>query len=690
MVESMWQPKELDELVAAEMRHIGRAGHDPEALAGLALSGGGIRSASFALGVVQALEENRLIDRFDYLSTVSGGGYTGGAVTWLRHARSPKADAGAAQVAGRDNPPATPGNSPFARLLERFADYLRSRGNYLDPNQRLNALSLVGVVLRTMVINAAVYLGAAVIALRLLRLGDDPFRTLLELAVAGGAGLVAGSLYFGLRTGRSPLPSKQAVTRRYWLRTKFQIVFGRVLGVVIGLALVGSLPWAEAGIAWLSQHAGTLPAVGQGGTGFFGLVVGAVQALAQFRNAQAGKDSGSLTSGLALWLSAGLGLYGLLLVADVAARVLADGGAVGLAVTLALVLVVALLGLLANINMVTPHRMYRDRLMEAFMPSPVDMVGKKSEPATEANRTPLSAMCEDQGPLHLINTNLVLVDSDNTLYRGRGGDNFVLSPVLCGGDATGWAGADRFLGTGPDGLTLATAVAISGAAVNAHAGCAGQGAMRNALVSMLMTLFGLQLGYWVSRGGCMAATPNFLRPGGDALMGRNFKETASFLQLSDGGHFENLALYELVRRRVRTIVVSDAGADPTYRFDDLGNAIERVYADFGAVVRFDGDGLDRVVPRATGGYPGMLGLAAAGWVKGTVSYADGFVADLYYIKATLVPGLPDSIYAYKAANPDFPNQSTGDQFFDEAQLEAYRRLGYEQARSLSTLLVPVI
>src|SRR5258707_1168823 len=45
---------------------------------GLALSGGGIRSATFNLGVLQALARAKVLRNFDFLSTVSGGGYVGG------------------------------------------------------------------------------------------------------------------------------------------------------------------------------------------------------------------------------------------------------------------------------------------------------------------------------------------------------------------------------------------------------------------------------------------------------------------------------------------------------------------------------------------------------------------------------------------------------------------------------------
>ena len=692
------------ELVEEELRHI-KSESDPGDLRGLAFSGGGIRSASFCLGVAQALEEglkDRGLESFEYLSTVSGGGYTGAALTWLRHQQETKAQGyengekvertaedWADSIRRRPNPPVIPGGSKFAALLERFSDFIRSRGNYLDPNKRLNDLSLVGVVLRTMVIHLTVYGGLAVVGLFLLRrqppawlgLPDHP-HALFVLLLMGAAALLAAlgvsSLLYALFTAsRSPALS------RYRMRTAFQQVLGVVLGWTIVMALIGSVPFVH---DLLDQEVSQLWA--KGVAGILGALIGGAQAVAQFFKAQAGREKGGwLTSDAGVWVSALAGVYGLLLLADWAASAVQWPQVAGLAV------VVAAVGAVTNINMVTPHRMYRDRLMEAFLPDPAAMLQKTSVPARLADTAPLAAMCKDKAPLHLINANLILVDSANTLYRGRGGDNFVLSPVRCGGDAVGWAEAVGFLGApeDKDPLTLATAMAISGAAVNGHSGSAGQGPMRNALVSMLMTMFGMQLGYWVGRHGCHKRHPNFFQPGFNSLFGIRFRARSAFLQLSDGGHFENLAIYELIRRRVRTIVVADAGADPQYQFGDLGNAVEKAFADFGAVVDF-GNALPELVPvDADGNRDPRAGLAPRGWVKGSVSFSDGqggtsFTADLYYIKATISGDLPASIIAYKAANPDFPHQSTSDQFFDEPQLEAYRRLGYELATPLAEQL----
>jgi len=76
-------------------------------------------------------------------------------------------------------------------------------------------------------------------------------------------------------------------------------------------------------------------------------------------------------------------------------------------------------------------------------------------------------------------------------------------------------------------------------------------------------------------------------------------ENASYVQLTDGGHFENLALYELIRRRARLIIVCDAGADSDFQFTDLANAMEKVRTDFGTLINCKCKDLQKLVPRAS-------------------------------------------------------------------------------------------
>jgi len=141
----------------------------------------------------------------------------------------------------------------------------------------------------------------------------------------------------------------------------------------------------------------------------------------------------------------------------------------------------------------------------------------------------------------------------------------------------------------------------------------------------------------------------------------------SFLHLSDGGHFDNTALYELVRRHCRYIIMSDCGEDPDVAFDDFGNAMRRIREDFGIEIEINLDPLK----------PGADGYSKQHMVVGTIHYdaERGDLGTLLYFKPSLTGDEPYDLYQYAARNKQFPHESTGDQFYDEAQWEAYRRLG---------------
>lgn len=274
-------------------------------------------------------------------------------------------------------------------------------------------------------------------------------------------------------------------------------------------------------------------------------------------------------------------------------------------------------------------------------------------------------------PYHLINTNVLLVNSRIAKFKARGGDNFLLSPRFCGSQATSWVPTEHFMG---DKMTLATAMAISGAAANPNAGVGGEGATRNPALSFLMSLLNIRLGFWAPspRFPGDAVYPDLLEPGLGELLRYGLDETGRYVQLSDGGHFENLGVYELIRRQLRLIICSDAGADPEYQFGDLGNLVEKVRVDFGAIIAFT-EPLDRLVASQDGG------VAEKGYLEADIRYRDGSRGLLVYIKSTWLAGLSADLTAYKRQNEDFPDQSTADQFFGERQFEAYRELGYQTA-----------
>jgi hypothetical protein len=150
--------------------------------------------------------------------------------------------------------------------------------------------------------------------------------------------------------------------------------------------------------------------------------------------------------------------------------------------------------------------------------------------------------------------------------------------------------------------------------------------------------------------------------------------SSPYVYLSDGGHFENLGLYEMVRRRCRSIVVVDATCDWKYAFHDLEGAIRKIRIDLGITIEFR-DGLP-TQERAS--------KTLCHYAMGVIRYADvdGEAATegrICYIKPVLTGEEDVDVARYAAQHAGktspFPHQSTGDQFFTEAQFESYRVLG---------------
>jgi hypothetical protein len=413
-----------------------------------------------------------------------------------------------------------------------------------------------------------------------------------------------------------------------------------------------------------------------------------------------------VSGGFTAVLAVALILFGVLLIAHDLAGQLSGGGWTMWAMFSVLILLVAASAVIVNLNHISLGRFYRDRLMEAFMPGYEQaLVGTTGAAPAESDEMRLHQRAP-AAPYQIVNTNVVLVNAKDRRRCVRGGDNFILTPEWCGSNATGWCRTRAFMG---DGMTLATAMAISGAAANPNTGVGGVGLTRSRVVSVLMALLNLRLGYWVPNpgprqeidgtwsdkpGAEQDVVPNHLRPGFSALL-RGYREDYPFQELTDGGHFENLGIYELIRRRARLILVCDGGQDPGFGFEDLQTALRRVGEDFGAKIEFDPDYpmtdmMSRLVEDA---YPRGLERARRGFAVARVHYPPDFdefgqikdearPATLIYLKTTLVDGLPLELLGYRGKNPDFPDQSTGDQFFDEDQFEAYRELGFRIAKAM--------
>ena len=150
---------------------------------------------------------------------------------------------------------------------------------------------------------------------------------------------------------------------------------------------------------------------------------------------------------------------------------------------------------------------------------------------------------------------------------------------------------------------------------------------------------------------------------------------ATFLELSDGSHFENLGLYELIRRELDLILIIDAEQDSTISLSALVSSTNRVNEDFGASISFlESKGPELLLGKESDQYPSGVTIAKSPFVVAEIRYRGGRRGVLIYIKSTMVKGLEFATQGYRATNPDFPHQNTGDQFFDPDQFEAYRDL----------------
>jgi hypothetical protein len=347
-----------------------------------------------------------------------------------------------------------------------------------------------------------------------------------------------------------------------------------------------------------------------------------------------------------------------------------------------------------NINLFSLQGMYRMRLMRAFLGA--SNTFRRENPFThfDPKDTPYETELPSApgAPLHVINTTLNLVGTTNPAWRQRKAESFTFTPVHAGSWRLGYVPA-RIYG-GSRGVTLATAMAISGAAFNPN-----MGYQSSPLLSLLMTFFNLRLGYWLpnpkrptSDRYLSTQNENFFSKSGpsfaliplmEELLGKT-DDTSRWIELTDGGHFENLGLYEMVLRRVKRIIVVDAGADPQCQFEDLGNAVRKIQIDLGVPIDFEGKS-DKIESGDLKMVKGMnpanrycavarIGYHCVDSMPAGIS-ADEFDGYLVYIKASLTGREPVDVIQYAKTHKDFPHETTANQFFSEPQFESYRKLG---------------
>ncbi|PZV38287.1 patatin-like phospholipase family protein [Mesorhizobium kowhaii] len=720
-------------------------------LTGLACSGGGVRSAAFCMGVLQALEsiteedQPKVFDNVDYLSTVSGGGYIGTSL-----------------VAGLMQ---TDGVFPFTSTLggpeSLETQHIRHYSNYLAPNGFIDVIVGLVVLLRGLLVNAMIFL-AALVTLAWLTILINPTEASLRLPIFEKLTRNSQSVFFWsivlvtafglIQIGYSIfafLPSKRpdrmtTLVERETTSRVFAFVFIVCLliaffefqaYVLAGLFDAANPPKDCKAINWVGCALIHMP---NSLSGLWSVLVGMSAGLAAFGNkliavVVASKGDNSWT-GIARHLASKVLLYCLSVVVPIFLWVVylslsyagisgGDAAAVtgnareNYAIVAGLLIVFSLL-VTPNANSL--HGYYRDRLSRAFLWR-LDKLrdGAKSE-LVEKKRVlaPLKRWLKDRkarkretdvdqfkltslkpgspgnwadsiwfSPYLIINTTVNLEGSPYLGRRGRSADAFFLSPLYTGSQATGYVATDS-VEQADRNLNIGTAMAISGAAASANMGA-------NTIRALTFSLAALnvRLGYWLPN-------PRFV---GDRSGLRRWlahvapwyfakealgkvDELTSNVYLTDGGHFDNLGLYELLKRRCKVIVVADAEADPTLDFNSLIRVERYARIDLGILIDLPWAELRRSNAQATeeklnDSPTDEEPFHGPHVAIGRIDYGEDEHGVLIYIKSCMSGDESDMIRDYRRRYPQFPHQTTLDQFFNEEQFEVYRALGFHATRN---------
>ena len=363
-----------------------------------------------------------------------------------------------------------------------------------------------------------------------------------------------------------------------------------------------------------------------------------------------------------------------------------------------LVAAIVILGVVAavawthvNINRFSIHAIYRNRLIRGYLGA--SNANREPNPFTgfdEADNIAMAQLWPPEAgqwrPFHVVNIALNVVNSKRLAWQERKAEAFTATPLHCGTAELGYRRTQEYGNSTRGGMSLGTALAISGAAASPN-----MGYHSSPIVSLLLALFNVRLGWWLGNPGPCGA-PDYYKSDGPRVaikpfIGEMFGLTTDdrpYVYLSDGGHFENLGLYEMIRRRCRCIVISDAACDPDYGFGDLGNAVRKIAIDLGVDIAFGT--LHELKRRSKDGSV----IKGAYYAVGKIDYKNapewsagappGEAAEegyILYVKPGYHGTESAGIVAYAAANAPFPHEITADQFFSESQFESYRRLGFE-------------
>lgn len=740
---------------------------------GVALSGGGIRSAVFSLGIFQSLASSNRLRRIDYLSTVSGGSYFGaflGAMFARGGDHSTVADA---------LNPAGPGASQVHPVA-----WLRQNGRFLAPRGGTDTFRIFAISLRNwLALHVVVFslllafcLSVQLLRWHLLRHVPDVVLNAMNLGLAFDVScvkpvlrwspflLLAGPpLLFAALCGLLYWFVSWSAQRRQW-RTALTTGLSGGLLATLGLSAWAVIDTLALNLTLSPCGGKTLPEIVTMivTTGAIATLAGGIRKILAIPKVNAALSAlwsnRHLPTQLLLWPLV-IAIWGAYLTAiDGLARSLVPIDLftplppLVLYVLIPLLVFQALLALSPYfLNRSSQHAFYAERLVRTFVGASNPARHPQDNPSAGSQRThvthaidgddiPFSdyryQVAENGGPLHLINTTLNETASHfgSTILRDRKGVPVVVGPCgISGGvvhhalDAPADSAPRKYWQLHPvlpekpcharfqmfgltpfksEALTLGYWTAISGAAVSTGVGSYGGHAL-----SLLAGFTNLRLGYWwrANTVGAQIAVPG--TPASDQprwfqhgvwrpmqhyliteFLGRFFGPHRKLWYLSDGGHSENTGALELIRRRVATIIVIDAEGSPDTPTGNLGVLVRKARQDYQAEISFDtasssgsdpvGDYCALPPPDAKNTGPANLNIT-----RGRVRYlrvvpGQAAESELIYVRPVLVPSDAADLLRYQRDNPDFPYQSTADQFFDEAQWESYRKLGERTGAAL--------
>jgi hypothetical protein len=675
---------------------------------GLAFSGGGIRSATVCLGVVQVLARRRLLAQVDYLSTVSGGGYLGTFLSSFFNSFPPRQPN---ETLSKSLASATPGVEPPA------IRHLRNNSKYLLHGGAWGKLNMAALLLSGLATNILMVLP-------------------LPLIVALGIYLLSCLGFWGHRTfaaDADSLPTSQApvtilltyasllllcgwfiltVVRRATLGSPNESTGARLRGLLSSGTVLLLVFCCLAGALFLAPFLFHLySSLENKPEQRWHLPETAISAIVGLLPFLSGLATSVLKTGrLQTFFSWLLVLSGPLLYLWV---ILFVGAKLGLTahgqwpwpwVLGGTILLLLWSIYLVDINSGGPHGYYRDRLCECYMahrgkneltwwqeavrrlwsgrkhphePAPVedrcsaeksttveqtDAVGNRLRlPLTDLERPGLA-------PYHLVNAIVNLPASANQEMRGRDGDFFLISPLVCGSPICGYFPTKDLVETDQH-IDLGTAMAISAAAAAPNMGFHTLPHFR-----FLMALFNIRLGYWI---------PNLARPtssrwrgvGLDYLlreMAGQMNENLPFLNLSDGGHIENLGVYELLRRKCKFIICVHGGAALGTERGDLQRLQRYAKIDLGIELKYDLSDLQPDAAKQVRAYATLV----------KIIYGQNEVGWMIYLKPAITGGEPPYVLDFRYAISEFPNEGLLDQAYSEEKFEAYRALGEWLTESL--------